>query len=224
MGDRPRLWLSCALGLALGLVTGGARADKMGETLDISIGPRTSWVMLDQPLRHDPFTDPVDVIERSAPSLVGTGQMWGAVARGGLTLDGVHFGLGTGVHGVTTMRLEHQPLDHGMTLSPGGLWGTSYEIFAGYTFGDPRSVRPYLEARGSVTVLYSHLALAHPSLGDLGEHPVYTHFWGLEIRAGLRLPLGEYFFVNTGVGVAPVGPERVSMFAMLGVPIPLDNL
>ncbi len=220
-------WYAVGLIAALSLGAGPARADKMAETLDISLSSRVSWVEIQRPMTTAPLAEGSDVIDASRPHLFGTGALMGGVARFGATLDGVRFGAGVGVVTVAGLAFQHVPLPEGMAVETGGIWGAPFEGYLGYAFGDARGVRPLLEVRGGVTVLQSEAVLRDPVLGTLGSAPLNVYLANLELRAGVRIPIGDLLFFEGGVGVSvlpvDIGPERGSLFFAFGLPVPFAN-
>jgi len=193
-----------------------ARADKFDETLDISLHYRASWFEAkDLGLSPSPGYDQPD-LEAGAPRLTGVGRGHAAVVRANLSIDGFRFGLGTGLMTVDGLELAS---DAG-GVTAGRLWGAPAEAFLGYAFGRGREVRPFLEARGTLDVMQLGLST---SRGDVSA-PFNAYAPGLGLRAGVLVPLNEYFFVDTGLGLGIVGPQRVSIDVGLGLPIPLANL
>jgi hypothetical protein len=212
------------VGLLLLALPQRARADKMDTTLDVSLGSRVSWIQVDQGMKTPPFAGDVSVIDATGPRLVGSGVLAGGLLRGGLTLDGVHFGLGAGFAGAGRLSFVHIPPPDHVNMHAGKIWGMPFEAFAGYTFGDSRDIRGFVEVRGGITLLQTQVQLSDERLGGLGAHPLNAYLLALELRAGVRIPLSDEFFVNAGIGGSPIGVERVSGSVALGVPIPLDNL
>ena len=84
--------------------------------------------------------------------------------------------------------------------------------------GVASDVRPFVEIRGTLTALQIGL-----SNGDYGA-PFNAYLPGLATRGGVLVPLSEYFFLDAGVGVGLLGPERFTLDVGLGLPIPLANL
>jgi hypothetical protein len=201
-----------------------ARADKFDTTLDVSLGSRASWIDVDQAMKPPPLGKGVGAIEATQPRLVGNGYLVGGLLRGGLTLDGIHFGFGMGVTGAGNLSFVHLPAADGLHVAPGKIWGMPVEAFAGYTFGDAREIRGFVELRGGITIVQTRVELEHPGLGHLGHHPFNAYLYALELRAGVRIPLSDEFFLHAGVGGSPIGAERLSGSLALGLPIPLDNL
>lgn len=207
-----RTW-AYAASCAVLFAAGEARADKFDETLDVSLHARTSWFRAkDVGLSPAPAYD-APLLEAANPRLVGTGRGYATSVRGNLSLDGFRFGLGTGFITSTGLRLEaSEPLE------PGRVWGVPFEAFFGYAFGAGRDVRPFVEIRGTLTALQIGL-----SNGDYGA-PFNAYLPGLATRGGVLVPLSEYFFLDAGVGVGLLGPERFTLDVGLGLPIPLANL
>lgn len=207
-----RPWAVAMVGAAI-LTTSEAEADKFDETLDVSLHTRTSWFRAgDIGLSPAPAYD-APVLEAADPRLVGTGRGYAASLRANLSIDGFRFGLGTGFITSTGLELEaSEPLD------PGRVWGVPLEAFVGYAFGTGRQVRPFIEMRGTLTALQVGL-----SNGDYGA-PFNAYLPGLATRGGVLIPLSEYFFLDAGVGVGILGPERFTLDVGLGLPIPLANL
>ena len=98
------------------------------------------------------------------------------------------------------------------------------EAFVGYAFRKADQIRPYLEARATLTVVMARAQLHHPELGGLGR--VRMHATVVEVvgRAGVLVPLGEVFFVDASVGRTMVGPGAWLASLGLGIPIPTANL
>ncbi|MCC6527954.1 MAG: hypothetical protein IT373_35235 [Polyangiaceae bacterium] len=198
-----------------------ARADKFDETVDVALRLTGSWVVARE-LALAPVTtdDPLPALAAERPRLDGDGRSFGGLLRFGLGLDGLRFGAGAGALRLAGLELVTDAGDgraHGLEL--GELWGLSFEVYAGYAFGSARDVRPYLEARGTVDVLFTRLTAE-----GSGRASLYAAAPGVALAAGLLLPVSQYFFADVGVAVAPYGPERLSLFGALGVPIPLANL
>jgi hypothetical protein len=210
----PRFTVSIVATLVGMLAQGEARADKFDDTLDLSLHARGTWFEADQlelvPAPGYRFA----AIEAANPRLDGVGKSFALGVRGNLSLDGFRFGLGVGVSAVQGMAFE---ADDG-ALVPGRLWGAPAEAFIGYAFGDVREVRPYLEARGTLTILQLTL--------DDGEIsvPFNAYAPGVATRGGVLVWINEYFFFDLGVNVGIVGPERFAIDTGLGLPIPLSNL
>ena len=159
--------------------------------------------------RADKFDSTLDIAATLTSSLVQTkndiaGQ-WlatGLVDRVGLSHHGLRVGASFGFLGVA-----------GESATPGTIWGVPLEVYAGWAFGNARNPQPYFEVRGSAIHIFSLTPSGVPST------------WGFSLvpRIGMRVPLGEYFFVDFGVGVG-VGAERIQMSWGFGMPIPTANL
>jgi hypothetical protein len=151
----------------------------------------------------------------------------GGIGRLGFTLDGVRFGLGMGIVTATKLRFTHLPLPEGMTAEPGPLWGVPFEGYLGYTIGDPDEVRGIVELRGALTILQTRVSVHDATLGSLGDTPLNAYLASLELRAGVRVPLENWLYLETGIGISPpvsdVFPERGSLFVALGLPVPTVN-
>jgi hypothetical protein len=202
--------------VALGVLLSGplAHADKFDETLDLSLQLRSSWYEADDlRLKPSPAYD-ARLIEATTPTLTGVGRSYGGSLRAGFSIDGFRFGIGVGAMSVAGLRLESSS----EALSAGRLWALPLEAYAGYAFGSGLEVRPFLEARGTLDLVGADLSV--PEYGA----PFHVFVPGVALRGGLRVPLGEYFFADAGLGAGVVGPERVTLDVALGIPIPLDNL
>ena len=144
--------------------------------------------------------------------------------RANLSLDGVRFGVGAGWTGARGLRLEHERLPHGTGLVDGRVWGLPLEAFVGYAFRKADQIRPYLEARATLTVVMARAQLHHPELGGLGRVRMHAPVVEVVGRAGVLVPLGEVFFVDASVGRTMVGPGAWVASLGLGIPIPTANL
>ncbi len=213
-----RAWV-LAVTCVASLVATPARADKFDETLDVSLHARTSWFRADDVgLSPAPAYD-APTLEAADPRLTGTGRGYATSLRGNLSIDGFRFGLGTGFITSTGLSLEAgESLEASEPLDPGRVWGVPFEAFAGYAFGSGRDVRPFLEVRGTLTALQVSL-----SNGEYGA-PFNAYLPGLATRGGVLVPLSQYFFLDAGVGIGILGPERFTLDVGLGLPIPLANL
>ncbi len=204
-----------------------ARADKMSETLDISLGARVAWLDIHRELGVPFSEEPIDVLMESQPHLVRSGPLSGGLLRMGLSLDGLRVGVGLGLVGGYKMGFKHRPFRDGITAEVGGLWGANVEGWVGYAFFDHDDVRPFIDIRGAFTALQTTVAISDQELGRLGESHLTALLGSLEIRAGLRLPMSDWLFAEVGVGISPlpsdIGPERGSVFVNLGLPIPTAN-
>lgn len=221
---------SALSGLALALafsVTTPARADKMSETLDISLSARAAWLEIHREMDVAPAAEGMDLLTRSRPHLHGVGPLMGGTGRIGFTLDGVRFGAGVGVVTAASLDFLHQPLGDGLSVESGPLWGAPFEAYLGYTIGEPDEVRGLLELRGALTVLQTSVIVKDAVLGTLGDTPLNVYLANLEIRAGIRVPVGKLFYFEGGIGLSPlpaeIGPERGSLFFTIGLPVPTSH-
>jgi hypothetical protein len=216
-----------ALACTSALVPREARADKMGTTLDVSLGERSAWVELDHPLRVPPAGVSAPAIDALQPHVTGTGGLFGAVGRIGITYHWLRAGIDVGGHGAAFLDLRHANTPDGLTLDAGPLWGVPVEGYIGYILGDADEVRLFGELRGGFSVLHTQLTLRAGDrvIADAGYNAYYPNF---DVRLGVRVPITDYFFFEGGVALSPlpndVGPERGSIFVALGLPIPLANL
>ncbi|MEZ4438741.1 MAG: hypothetical protein R3B72_06610 [Polyangiaceae bacterium] len=206
---RPGVFVAFAVLLA----SSSAGADKLDETLDLSLHGRSAWFEADQRALSAAPEQTAPRLEAAGPRLAGTGRSFGGMARGNLSIDGLRFGLGLGFASVTDLRV-----DASLDLEAGRLFAVPLEAFVGYAFGSARDLRPFVEARGSLTIL--RLGLAD---GDLGA-AFNAYAPGLALRTGVLVPLSLYFLFEVGGGAGIVGPERFTLDAGLGLPIPLANL
>lgn len=217
-------------GLAAGLglsVTAPAHADKMAETLDISISARAAWLEIHREMDVAPAAEGMDLLTRSRPHLHGIGPLVGGTGRLGVTLDGVRFGAGVGIVTAANLDFLHQPLGDRLSVESGPLWGAPFEAYLGYTIGDPDEIRALFELRGALTVLQTNVVVKDAVLGTLGDTPLNVYLANLEIRAGVRVPIGSLFYFEGGIGVSPlpaeIGPERGSLFFTIGLPVPTSH-
>jgi hypothetical protein len=159
--------------------------------------------------RADKFDSTLDIAATATSALVQTGGdlagQWfatGLVDRIGLSHRGLRLGASFGFLGAPSA-----------STTPGTIWGVPFEAFAGCAFGKARRPQPYVELRASAIHVFSPTNSGVPS----------TWAFSLMPRIGVRIPLGEYFFVDFGVG-AGVGAEKIHISWGFGIPIPTANL
>jgi hypothetical protein len=212
--------------IAMVLGTAGvAHADTFDETVDVSVRLGAGWFEArDLPLYVLPTDDAPALLDGAEPMLQRNGRSFWGMLREGWHFDGFRFGSGVGLLTVDGLALAHQPLDGGAWVEPGRLWGMSFELFAGYAFGDAREVRPYLEARGSFTLLETQLELQLPNGQSGGTTGYQAYVPGVGLSAGILVPLNEYFFADVGVEVDLYGALRFAPFVGIGLPIPQSHL
>src|SRR5262245_2814546 len=117
-----RIGVALAGLLASSALSSAAHADKMDETLDVSLRLGGGWLELDElALEAAPLDEGPSIVSDAEPQLNGTGRAFFGVLRGNLTLSGFRFGLGTGVMSADGLSLRHGPLP--AELVPGRLWG-----------------------------------------------------------------------------------------------------
>lgn len=205
----------------------GAHADKMDETLDISLSSRFAWLQIHDEMQVAPAAEEVDVLTNARPHLRGSGPLMGGTLRLGFTLDGVRFGAGLGVVTASGFDFQHEPLADGFSMSPGNIWGAPIEGYLGYTIGDSGGVRGIFDVRGALTILQSNVTLKHETLGNLGDTPLNVYLGSLEIRLGVRIPVDKVFYLEGGLGISPlpaeIAPERGSLFFAVGLPVPTSH-
>lgn len=119
----------------------------------------------------------------------------GGSARLGQTFGPLRFGMG-----VAGFRPEVSERAHLV----------STEWFWAYAPGGYHNVRPFIELRAHVDYL---------RLGD-----VATTRGAAGLRAGVLLPLSEYFFLDAGIGRDVIGPDTMRATIGLGLPIPISHL
>ena len=220
-----RRLLVALLSLASSLPARAWAGDKLDETLDVEVTQGATWLETDSLTLAPAITaDPPPSLTRATPRLEGAGVASLTRGRLLLSLEGVRFGAGVGFLAASGPSLHHTELPDGVLMEGGLLWGVPLEAFVAYAFGPAREVRPYLEVRGGLTVLQARLRASHPGQGDLGGGDFAALLPSVGGRSGALVPLSEYFFLDLGVGYGFVGPERLSLFVGLGLPIPLANL
>ncbi|MBI2389274.1 MAG: hypothetical protein HYV09_06635 [Deltaproteobacteria bacterium] len=129
-----------------------------------------------------------------APPPRDTFDAFGFGTRLGVTLHDIRFGAGFGAHAPPPG--ERAPL-------------LSAETYLAFAPGGFWELRPFVEIR------------AHADRFDLRQEQ--TAF-GVGPRFGVLAPLSEYFFVDAGLGMDLVGPERLRGSIAIGLPIPLSHL
>ena len=197
----------------------------MDETLDIALRLSGGWADVDGlSLRAAPLDEAPDLVEAADLHLLGRGPGFSGMLRGNIQLSGFRVGAGFGYAAVDGLTLGHMPLADGATLHADRLWGMPFEIFAGYAFRFWEEVQPYVEARGSLTILQTRIEANHPELGSLGSTAFNGYAPGIGMSVGVLVPINEYFFFDAGGSVDLIGPTRLSLHAALGIPIPLANL
>lgn len=207
----PSLALACAC-----LAPSRARADKFDETLDLSVHGRLTTPSDDAiALRHTSH-GPRDVGHIRATR---EGATMSPMLRGGFTLHGFRFGVGVGFEGYRKMHVRYRS-DVDRRMDRGVAWGLPFEAFAGYVVRSGRVVRPYVEARGAVT-------LVHVRTEDRRASEVMwsraTSF-ALAGQAGVVIHPNDHVFFDLGIGRVALGPGRWTASVGVGIPIPLANL
>jgi hypothetical protein len=209
------------------LVATTANADKMAKTLDISLSTRAAWLQIHREMHVAPGAEGADLLTSSRPHLHGVGPLTGGTGRIGVTLDGVRLGYGVGFVSAANLDFLHEPLGDGLSADPGAIWGVPIEGYLGYAMGDPNEIRGLLEVRGAFTILQTRVTLKDEVLGNLGDTPFNVYLGSLELRMGVRLPIGKVAYFEAGLGISPLpvelGPERGSLFFTLGLPVPTVN-
>jgi len=174
----------------------------------IAIGIGLAFAFEAGSARADKFDSTVDIAGTLTTALVQTGGdlpgQWittGVVDRIALSHHGLRLGASFGFLGVPSPS------------ALGTVWGIPFEIFGGWAFGSARKPQPYLELRGSAIHVFCPTDHGVPS----------TWVFSLVPRVGVRIPLGEFFFLDFGGG-AGFGAERFQLSWGFGLPIPTANL
>ncbi|MCH9687057.1 MAG: hypothetical protein K0V04_36820 [Deltaproteobacteria bacterium] len=196
-----------------------ASAGKFDETLDLSLHTRAGSV------------GPVGVgLAGRGPAVLSDARLVGRALsltptfRINLSLSGWRFGVGAGYEGYTGLRLDHDPLPVGYAITDGRVGGIPVEGFVGYAMRSDKRIRPFVEARTTVTAVVARAQLHHRHDGDLGSVRMRAATFGVGGRMGVLLALNDYVFVDVGVGRVFHGPGGWTASVGIGLPIPLSNL
>jgi hypothetical protein len=120
-------------------------------------------------------------------------------------------------------RLAHTPLPNGFTASTRSAMAFDFNLFVGRMF-ELGSVRPYVDLRTGIGVLQTSIRLEHPALGFLGETQYNAVRFMLGPRTGVYIPLGNQFYIDTGVEVGLLGFSRVVGFAGFAMKLGTDDV
>jgi len=218
-------WLASVIGgAACGAVVAAApleaRAGKFDETLDFSVHARASTFN----------AGAIGLRAGKGPALPSDAHLTGRVRtfapmlRGGLTFHGLRVGVGAGFEGYDGLRLAHDPLPSGSSVTNGSVWGIPLEGFVAYAFRPGERVRPFIEARATGTIVEARAQLAHRGGGRSETLRMHATTFALAAQAGVLVHLNEYFFVEAGVGRVVYGVGGWTAGVGIGIPIPLANL
>jgi hypothetical protein len=207
-------WLALAGLLSTSPAAADGLSDKFDETLDLSLDIRAGLLG-----GRDLFTGAEDnpARVRDGARLSGVGEAIGATLRGGLTLDGLRFGLGLGAFRVEGLSLADAPLE---------VWGLGLEgeAFLGFTAKRFSSARPYIELRADARLITLGVERSEQGGGAFGLGDLSARGFGAGVRAGLLVPLSEYFFLDIAAQYDALGDRAGGLSFGLGLPIPTDNL
>lgn len=201
-----------------------ARADKFDKTLDLSLHIRGgTFGAAGMGLRSRRGTGPSAVTD-AHPRLVGQGRSVTSLMRVNLSLNGFRFGIGAGYRNLAGLRLDRDRLPSGYYIDHGRVGGLPFEGFVGYALGDVEPVRPYVELRTTATVVVAQARLMQQDVGDLGKFWLHATAFDVVGRAGVLVPLGEFFFLDAGMGWTFHGSGGWVGSVGIGIPIPTANL
>lgn len=220
----PRWWigaLTWAAAFVVVVVPSLARAGKFDRTLEFSLHARGARAP-SASIRLRSVAGTSGVLEQVR--LAGPSGSIAPLLRANLALHGFRFGVGAGFEGYNGLRLDHDPLPSAYSVRNGRVWGIPVEGFVGYALRSGERIRPYAEARTSVTVIGGQARLRHLDDGDLGRVRFRTHVLTVAAHAGVLVALNDYFFLHGGVGRAVYGGKAWTASVGIGIPIPLSNL
>ncbi len=196
-----------------------ASAGKFDETLDLSVHARAG--SMSPVALRSAGNGPAAL---SDARLAGRALSLTPTFRINLSLSGWRFGVGAGFEGYRGLRLDHEPLPRNYAITDGRVGGIPIEGFVGYALRRGERIRPFVEARTTVTAVVARAQLTHRHDGDLGSVRMRAATFGVAGRMGVLLALNDYVFIDVGVGRVFHGPGGWTASLGVGLPIPLSNL
>lgn len=166
--------------------------------------------------------DEPDPLRGADPRAAGVRGAGGFGSELYLAVHDFRFGLDANVFFSDAYRVSSGVLPNSFTASTRSATTYDFDLFIGHMF-EIGSVRPYVDLRGGIGVLQTSIRLQHPALGFVGatQYDAVRFLFGP--RAGVYIPLGGPFFIDTGVEVGLLGFSRVLGYAGLAVKLGSDE-
>ncbi len=145
----------------------------------------------------------------------GPGKLYGGGFH--ILLMGKHArgGMGLSFFGMEEVRIKHDPLPKGLSVTAGTQFGANFDVFIGRELVRG-PVYPYVDLRTSFTVMQTGVVLEHETYGTLGETPYTAYALGVGPRVGIAVPFAEDFAINLSAYFGLLGAEQANLMMSIG--------
>ncbi len=124
-------------------------------------------------------------------------------------------GMGLAFFGMEGVRLKHDALTPGLSVSAGTQFGANFDVFIGRELVRG-PVFPYVDLMTSFSVMQTGVVLKHETLGVLGETAYNAYTLGAGPRVGIAVPFSDDFAINVSAYFGLFGAQQANLMMSIG--------